>query len=1369
MIDFSRYNELSETEQCVLCYAAFSGQNLNRPVLTRFCEVMKETQGRVEESLLRLKEHGFLFRHETNWVQAGDLMISREEQVRALFFLVQQHRRWLNQFRDVGYLTVAQPFARKCLEMVLDVTDRDAEFFQHMLDDDTERVLEACAPVMLETDMHALVWSMREETFLKMVEFQLDYLTDHDLRDHTHQLLRFWDTQKKYGKTKFRDDISTDAQACELWHRTLLYTYYSSGIAITRYTDQKTISSELLDAAICMKHGDFSAAVTHYHEAGYLSRKENENRRFFRDAISNFLYALALVRSDNAKCSTELQKLADEKITAANRSLLPAHILATHYSLKEGQVEDSVLRLLFETGDSDRKMTYTCLAYLLCRHMKRFYDVDLAAKHYSPQLSILRQELCPYLPEALSEGNGSMQDVSIIAGITPRAPWEKVLHDISLMHESSNGRDKETKEPDSRETRLVYVVRPGEDQAHVREQMRLKNGEWGNGRALSHARYESADAEMSDIDKMIWRKWKKAGRKMLPLDIVLPCMLDAGTLYVEHKGQLHAAIVREESPFISTTKTADGIMIGSNVPQEQLNDLFKTLVYKFEEPDAFTIYPMSDMQHIYFRQLLSIGVFPKEAERQLQQFFPKLEGAIEIHGDIGNETDQMETFDGSSVLLLQVRQKKGVFLLKLAVRPMPQGHRTFVPGRGAQIVYDELDGRRFIIRRDLIKERERLAVIQSQLEDMGVAFERELTEDIHIRPVDHSNPAEIMELIADQMLQLIEFAQKHTDDFVLEWPEGEKMRLVELEPSSFDIEMTMHGNWFSMEGTVNVGDAQLVNMHYLLCAMGECHGRYVRISDTQFVTMSQTLREQIERIEALLEGDGRLSRLQAAMLSEDLSAFGVKTPEEIQDLRMKMLESERLKAEVPANLQATLRPYQEEGFQWMTRLAHWGAGGCLADDMGLGKTVQSITFMLSKAKEGAALVLAPTSVVPNWRKELNRFAPDLDVIILNEVSGRASVIQEAGPDTVVVGTYGMLLSEAEAMTEKRWNAVFLDEGHAIKNRNSRTAITAMQLRSKYRFILTGTPIQNHLGDLWTLFRFLNPTLLGTYDEFFHKYRGPIETNHDIARQVQLQKTIKPFLMRRTKEEVVKELPVKNEMVIPVRLSDEEMCIYELIRERAKTRIQKHDPVNNPNGQDKKIRIDVLAEITRLRMAACSASLVQRNWQGTCAKIDKFVSLTRQLRQSGDNHILVFSQFTSFLEKAKSALDLAGIEYLYLDGETPLKTRERLVERFQNGECGIFLISLKAGGLGLNLTKANSVIHLDPWWNPAIEQQATDRAYRIGQEREVNVYHLISENTLEEKILNMHKDKRSLANVFLQTRNAIQSIGLEDLVKLFIAR
>lgn len=1370
MIDYKKYEELSLTEQSVLCFAAFSGQSLNRQTITRFCEVMNETPGNVEESLLRLKQKGLLCRYETSWVQAGDLIINHQEQMRVLFFLVQRHRRWLNQFRDVGYMSIAHPISRKCLELVLDVTDGDATFFQNKLEQITEQVLEACTPIMLEQDMQRLVWSMRFDTFYRMMEYQLDYLLDHDLRDSGHTLLRMWDTQSRMQSgRRFRDETNKDPYACELWHRTLLYVCYASGVFIARYTKIKTTSGELLDAASCVQHGDFTAAISHYKEALALSAKENakEGHAYFRDAISNYLYALALVKCDNAEGLEGLQKIAKEKISTNNKSILPAYILALHYGGKDRQEDDSTIRQFFEVGETGHKMTYTCLAYLLCRHLKRFYDVDLAARHYNPQLQILRQELCPYLPEAIDENH--LTDTSIIAGIKQRAPWEKVLHDISLMHESARGKDTESKVSDVRETRLIYVVKQGEDQAHVREQMRLKNGEWGNGRPLSQARYESADAEMSDIDRMIWRKWKKAGRRLLSLDIILPCLQDTGTLYVEHKGQLLPASVKEESPFISTTKTADGIMIGSNVPREPLNDLFKTIVYQYEEPGSFTLYPMSDMQRIYFRQLLSIGLFPMEAEKQLQQFFPKLEDAIEIHGDISNETDQMETIDGSSILLLQARQKKGVFLLQLAVRPMPQGHRTFVPGRGAEIVYDELDGKRFIIRRDLKKERERLAIVQSKLEDMGVAYERELTEEVHVKPVDHSNPAEIMELIAEQMLQLIEFVQKNTSDFILEWPEGEKLRLVSLEPTDFNIEMTGHGSWFAIEGTVNVGDAQLENMHYLLCALGECHGKYVRISDKQFVTMSQTLREQIERIDALLNGQGKLSMMQAAMLSDDLSAFGVRTPEEIQELRKKILESNDVRAKIPTSLQATLRPYQQEGFQWMSRLGHWGAGGCLADDMGLGKTVQSITFLLSKADEGASLVLAPTSVVPNWRKELKRFAPDLDVIVLNEVNGRASVIQEAGPNTVIVGTYGMLNSEVEAMTEKRWNTIFLDEGHTIKNRNARTTITAMQLKSNYRFILTGTPIQNHLGELWTLFRFLIPTLLGSYDEFFHKFRGPIETNHDIAKQIQLQRIIKPFLLRRTKEEVIKELPVKKEMIIPVHLSDEEMSIYELIRRRAETRIQKADPISDPTGKDKKIRIDTLAEITRLRMAACCAGLVQKNWQGTCAKIDKFVSLTRQLRQTGENHILVFSQFTSFLEKVKVALDLAGIDYLYLDGETPLKTREHLVERFQSGECCIFLISLKAGGLGLNLTKANCVIHLDPWWNPAIEQQATDRAYRIGQEREVNVYHLISENTLEEKILNMHNDKRGLAKVFMNSRNAIQSIGLEELVRLFTSR
>jgi SNF2 family DNA or RNA helicase len=304
----------------------------------------------------------------------------------------------------------------------------------------------------------------------------------------------------------------------------------------------------------------------------------------------------------------------------------------------------------------------------------------------------------------------------------------------------------------------------------------------------------------------------------------------------------------------------------------------------------------------------------------------------------------------------------------------------------------------------------------------------------------------------------------------------------------------------------------------------------------------------------------------------------------------------------------------------------------------------------------------------------------------------------------------------------------------------------MALKANSRLLLTGTPVQNYLGELWNLLQFLNPGLLGSYEAFAKKYITP--ENPDLTA---LRRMVQPFILRRTKAEVLDELPEKTEITRLVELSDLEITAYETMRLKIKSELEK----------EKALSVNALAYITRLRQAACAMALVDKKWKDKSSKLQAFVDLLTEIL-SGGNRVLVFSQFTSFLALAKQELEAAGIPYFYPDGSTPLRQRDKMVKEFQKGEKGVFVVSLKAGGLGLNLTGANYVIHLDPWWNPAIEQQATDRAHRIGQRQNVTVYRLISAHTIEEKIVRLHKTKRDLADSFLEGTNTARTITLDDL-------
>ena len=421
--------------------------------------------------------------------------------------------------------------------------------------------------------------------------------------------------------------------------------------------------------------------------------------------------------------------------------------------------------------------------------------------------------------------------------------------------------------------------------------------------------------------------------------------------------------------------------------------------------------------------------------------------------------------------------------------------------------------------------------------------------------------------------------------------------------------------------------------------------------------------------------------------------------------------------------------------------------------MGLGKTIQTIALLLSKAKEGASLVIMPTSVLLNWKNELTRFAPSLNPIIMRDSNDRAETVNNAGAQDVVLATYGLLPTEEDILTAKKWNVIVLDEAHTIKNKDTKTSKVSMQLEGNFRLILTGTPLQNHLSEIWNLFQFATPGLLTSYTQFTREFITPIEKDHIKEPQRLLKRMLQPFILRRTKNEVLNELPEKTEITLKVELSDAERALYDRFREEA--------VLNLEEGSTTAIK--ALAELTKLRQTACNPALVLPAKEAKnipSSKMETFLKLVDELIHN-HHRALVFSQFTSHLALVEKELKRLKVDYQYLDGSVSPSERIKRVSEFQKGDMPLFLISLKAGGTGLNLTAADYVIHLDPWWNPAIEDQASDRAYRIGQDKPVTVYRLIAENTIEEKIIALHQTKKSLADALLEGSDMAYALGKDD--------
>ncbi len=467
---------------------------------------------------------------------------------------------------------------------------------------------------------------------------------------------------------------------------------------------------------------------------------------------------------------------------------------------------------------------------------------------------------------------------------------------------------------------------------------------------------------------------------------------------------------------------------------------------------------------------------------------------------------------------------------------------------------------------------------------------------------------------------------------------------------------------------------------------------------------------------------------------------------------------------VPKSVKAELRPYQLDGFRWLRFLADNGLHGILADDMGLGKTLQTLAYLAAAHQEKPgkpSLVIAPTSVVPNWAAEAARFTPRLKTHV-HHGSDRGENQNHISKTDVVFTSYPILVRDIELLKAQDWHAVVLDEAHYIKNPKALTARSACQLRADHRVCLSGTPMENHLGELWSIMRFLMPGFLGSEKSFNAEVRKPIERDKLPATQLYLNRRIAPLILRRTKDQVATELPGKTTLVHRIDLTENQSALYESVRAAMDDRVR-HAIAEKGLAKSHIIVLDALLKLRQICCHPCLLGTDAARQAGASAKLDHLTGeLLPTLIEEG-RRILLFSQFTSMLDLIAAHLDKKKTPFLKLTGQT--KDRASLVEKFQTGAIPIFLISLKAGGTGLNLTAADTVIHYDPWWNPAAEDQATDRAHRIGQTKPVFVHKLVCRGTIEERILQLQSRKAKLVQALLSDETTGLRIDSETLTHL----
>jgi superfamily II DNA or RNA helicase len=541
-------------------------------------------------------------------------------------------------------------------------------------------------------------------------------------------------------------------------------------------------------------------------------------------------------------------------------------------------------------------------------------------------------------------------------------------------------------------------------------------------------------------------------------------------------------------------------------------------------------------------------------------------------------------------------------------------------------------------------------------------------------------------------------------------------------------------------------------------------GRHVALAADRFLPLVLALHSlKLSGVFVEASGNIRLSRADVVpLLALENEDFAFKGADNLRRLASLLQGRGLVPAGVPPGFRAELRPYQAQGVAWLDLLRESDLGGVLADDMGLGKTVQILALLALEKSRGnlvePALVIAPTSLMTNWFNEAQKFAPELKVLVLHGADRKQRFDSISGHDLVLT-TYPLIARDKEILFARDWHMAVLDEAQTVKNPDAATSRLIRDLKARHRFCLTGTPMENHLGELWSIMSFANPGYLGDKATFARQWRTPIEKRADVARAAVLARRVKPFLLRRTKAEVAAELPPKTEILETIVLEGRQRDLYDSIRLSMSAKVRKAIAARGLA----KSHIVVLEALLRLRQACCDPALLKLDdgVERPSAKLDRLMEMVLELLSEG-RKIIVFSQFTSMLALIRIRLDAERIRYSVLTGET--SDRKGAIETFQRGATDVFLVSLKAGGVGLNLTAADTVIIFDPWWNPAVEQQAIDRAHRIGQDKPVFVYRLVAAGTVEEKMDELKARKRALADSLFDSDGRIGSALTEEDVR-----
>lgn len=1161
-----------------------------------------------------------------------------------------------------------------------------------------------------------------------------------------------------------KEDMPTDSQANIIAHylknfktldefiqEILTHYYLSKGdiktlsYILTNTPKENKHVISLVNSFFSFTKRDFNAVILQ-HEEALKVKSARHFKNAFLAGVPGVTYCLSLIVTQNI----DNLKKALRYTRRVHINTLPPEMIAMHYLL-EWLVNNKLpannnLRILHESIDY-----YLPFASAICHwvtyHMKKsFYaekDWTFAEgfKQYHKQCPLAA---CVFAGLLEKENKTDEQHehylkahaaLHWIPHITLPAKWQQTL---SFMRHSLTDESKKTAHE-----RIVWVVDFVKYSIEPFYQKVTKSGRWSKGRKIATyhedilSKYPCATKQdLKALDTYNEDYYYDFGKEAF--EQVLEQLVEHPYLLTSLEGE--AITLSREKTACIVRRAGDNFQLSLSCHQQT-----EGVHIKKESPTSYKIFRVTQTLATLASFLGEGGMeLPSDAKDELLETLKSLDHSIDIQSDF--PLPDMETKEGICDTIAQLYPLDVGLKARLIVRPLGKFGPDYKPGKGGRVFVSHDQEKKVQVVRDLVKEKKQY---QALINATPILKE--------IKP--KGNQWEISE--PDEALALV--SQLQETQAMVEWPKKEQIKVHKLTAKSLSLKIKESTDWFALEGKFTQSDHQVFSIKQLLSLLETDDNQFIKLGDHEFLSLTSSLKKQLRAIKVLADDELRLPQHLAYTL-EDL-ADEAQSLDSCDSWTQKIKNIKEIKAykpKLPSNINASLRAYQQEGFAFLSRLAKLNLGACLADDMGLGKTLQALSLLQSRASEGPALVVAPTSLVFNWLSEAKKFTPQLQFCAIKD--GINEPWEKApSANQVVVVSYGLLIQKklCAFLQQINWQTIILDEAQAIKNPLAKKTQAVMTLKAQFKMILTGTPIENHLTELWSLFRFIQPGLLGSLKSFEEKFVGKMtRATPDKSAEDALKALLKPFILRRKKSQVLTSLPPKIEKNIIVPMEKEEASFYEALRQHA---LEKIDGLSEDASQGNR-RFEVLAQITKLRRACCSPQLIDKKFKFTSSKTKAFIHTLEEL--IANNHsTLVFSQFVAYLKHIADIITKKGICFQYLDGSTTKTKRQQQIDAFQSGKSQLFLLSLKAGGVGLNLTAADYVIHLDPWWNPAVETQATDRAHRIGQTKSVNVYRFITKNTIEEKILALHDEKRELSeNLLSGNENAkLNEKALYDLM------